>query len=208
MKHGKLFFFNMGNITTGARIAILPLIYLTFFQVRPLGIAFFTGLVLLVLSIGIAMIPAPSDRAAKRTIEEFHHAHKEEMMTRCGFSNDRSLMTLYGYAEDGSMWMKRRLGRDMIYPTPAALGFASHLGHGKLLIGTKSLLEPTPEEYCFLQDGELSEAVLTVTPDPENEAVAILKVVHPSQPHDMTFYVKNDFHIRDFMDAVRPHISK
>ena len=40
MKHGKLFFFNMGNITTGARIAILPLIYLTFFQVRPLGIAF------------------------------------------------------------------------------------------------------------------------------------------------------------------------
>ena len=29
MKHGILFFLNMGNITLGARIAILPLIYLT-----------------------------------------------------------------------------------------------------------------------------------------------------------------------------------
>ncbi len=203
MKHGILFFFNLGRITMAARIAILPLIYLTFFQVRPFGIAYFTGIALLVLSLILGLIPAPSDRTARRTLTRFRDEHKEEMMSRCGFANDQSLLLLYGYAEDKDMWMKRGLDRDIVYPTPVAIGFVSHLGKGRLLIGKRTLLKPQPAEYVFLRDDSLSDLTLSMTVDLENESVAKLTFTHPSFPQPLTVYAKNDYRVRELADAIK-----
>ena len=202
MKFGTLFFFHMGRITMGARIALLPLIYLTFFQVRPLGVAFFTCLVLLVISAILSLIPAPSDRTARRTLNTFLEEHRQSMLDRCGFVNDGSLLLVYGYEETRDMWMNRSLEREVIYPHSVALGFVSHLGKGRLLIGKKSLLKPLPAEYLFWQDESLSEVTLSVTVDPENETVAKLCLSHPSIEAPLVFYTKNDFRVRDLADAL------
>ena len=203
MKHGILFFMNMGNITLGARIAILPLIYLTFFQVRPFGVVYFICFALLVLSVLLSLIPAPSDRAARRAIEAFHYEHKEEMMERCGFSNDKRLFLLYGYAEDSKMWMKRTLGREVVYPYPIAISFVNHLDRGRLLIGKKSLIKKMPVEYLFLKDEELLKLEADMTVEPDHDEVAILSLSHPSFPEDFTIYVKNDYCVRELMDSLR-----
>ena len=202
MRNGCLFFLNMGRITTGARIAILPLIYLTFFQVRPFGVAYFTCMVLLVLSVLLSMVPAPSDRTAKRTIDRFRYEHKEEMMDRCGFANDSELLLLYGYAEDTKMWMKRALGREMVYPYPVAIGFAFHLNRGRLLIGKRSLLRPKPAEYCFLKDEELSGISYEMHIETDNEEVARLTLRHAALPEELTIYVKNDFCVRELVESL------
>ena len=202
MKHGKLFFFNMGNITTGARIAILPLIYLTFYQVRPLGIAFFTCLVLLVLSIFLAMVPAPSDRAAKRTVEEFHAEHLERLSEESKVVNEKSLITLYGYRHTDNMWMKRRVGTEMIYPCPVALGYAERTDKQILLIGEKTLLSPDPAEYhvISLQHSPAVEATAEI--DPENDKVVKLTLRHPSMKNELVAYFTNDYHYRDFLKRI------
>lgn len=202
MKHGILFFLNMGRITMVARVAIPILIYLTFFQVRPFGVAYFSGLVLLVLSVIVAMIPAPSDRTAWRALERFHGEHKQELMTRCGFANDEELLLLYGYAEDDRMWMKRALGREMVYPSPVAVGFAFHLDRGRLLIGKTTLLKKRPPEYSFWKDGDLSNVELQMSVEPGNEEVAKLTFTTPTFPNPLVIYVKNDFRARDFFNAM------
>ncbi len=202
MKHGILFFLNMGRITTAARIAIPVLIYLTFFQVRPFGVAYFSCFVLLILSVILAMIPAPSDRTARRALENFRYEHKQELMSRCGFVNDEELLLLYGYAEDTNMWMKRALGREIVYPSPVAIGFAMHLDRGRLLIGRKTLLKKLPAEYFFWKDQALSDMEATVTVEAENEEVAKLMLTHPSRPDSFVLYVKNDFRVRDFVNSL------
>ena len=192
----------------GARIALLPLIYLTFFQVRPLGIAFFTCLVLLVVSVLLSLIPAPSDRTAKRTLNTFYEEHKQLMMDRCGFVNDQNLLMVYGYEENKDLWMNRTLGREVIYPHPVAIGFASHLGKGRLMIGKKTLLKPLPAEYCFLRDEMLSQLSFRLSIDRENESVAKLTFDHPALSAPLTVYAKNDFRVRDLAEALENFTAK
>ncbi|MBR2354038.1 MAG: hypothetical protein IKA76_06020 [Clostridia bacterium] len=200
MKNGILFFLNMGNITMGARIAILPLIYLTFFQVRPFGVAYFTCFVLLILSVLLALIPAPSDRKALRTLQAFHFEHNEEMMSRCGFANDGEILRLFGYEEYKNMRIKRAVGRDVIYPHAVAIAFAFHLDKGRLLIGKKSLLKRMPPEYFFFKEDMLYDMKLSVTVEGETEEIAKLVFEHASFPSPLTVYVKNDFRVRDLVN--------
>ena len=202
MKHGILFFFNMGNITMGARIAILPLIYLTFYQVRPFGVVFFTCLTLLVISFFTAMIPAPSDRAAKRAIEIFHEEHQQTLMDESKVINPKSLTMLYGYGEVAKMWMKRRVGREMIYPLPVALGYTERMDKKVLLIGEKTLLDPTPAKYHLidLTHGDTPRAQVEL--DPENEEVVKITLSHPSLEKDFVAYFANNFHYREFLKLI------
>jgi hypothetical protein len=208
MKNGFLFFWNMGRITTGARIALLPLIYLAFFQVRPMGIAFFTCLALLAVALLLSFIPAPSDKKAKATLERFRSEHKEEMMSRCGFVNDEGILLLHGYAEEGNMRLSRTLGREVIYPVPLDIGFANHLGKGRLLIGKRTLIKPLPAEYFFLRDEELTAVRIEMTTESETEEVARLTFSHPALPENLTMYVKNDFRVRDFLEGMKEIASQ
>ena len=76
MKRGILFFFNMGNITLAARIAIIPLAWTL---TRFLPPAFFVSLTLLIISLIIAIIPAPSDKSMIRAIANFREEVKRQM---------------------------------------------------------------------------------------------------------------------------------
>ena len=202
MKHGVLFFFNMGNITTGARIAILPLIYLTFYQVRPFGVAFFTCLTLLVISFFTAMIPAPPDRAAKRAIEDFHEEHMQMLSDESKIVNQKSLVMLYGYGEVPKMWMKRRVGREMIYPLPVAMGYAGRADKKILLLGQKTLLDPTPASYHIIDLLHTQAPEVTTEIDPENEQVVKITLRHPALDSELVAYFTNDYHYREFLQLI------
>ena len=76
MKRGILFFYNMGTITTIARIAIIPLGW-TLTRFAPP--AFFFSLFLLGVSLLVAMIPAPSDKAMIRVIERYREEALRQM---------------------------------------------------------------------------------------------------------------------------------
>jgi hypothetical protein len=203
MKHGVLFFFNMGNITTGARIAILPLIYLTFWQVRPLGVAFFTCLTLLVISFFTAMIPAPPDRAAKNTIRDFHEEHQQTLMDESKVINPKSLTMLYGYGEVPKMWMRRRVGKEMIYPLPVAMGYTARADKSFLLLGEKTLLDPSPAVYRLIELTGEKRLQTQVDMDPENETVVRITLRHPSLQEDFIAYFANDYHYREFLTLIQ-----
>ena len=203
MKHGILFFYNMGKITTAARIAIIPLAW-TFTKFVPP--AFFVSLWLFVLSFLVAMIPAPSDKAMMRTIEKYREEATRQMSAESKICNTERFIVLHGYRKGGTMRLRRQVGRDVVYPFPISFFYATRGNKRFLMIAKKSLLNAAPVDYEMinLHEPEETEAFrVTVQVDPQSEDVVELTLYTKYAPHGITAFAKNDYHYRDFLNAVQ-----
>ena len=130
MKRGILFFFNMGNITLAARIAIIPLAWTL---TRFLPPAFFVSLTLLIISLIIAIIPAPSDKSMIRAIANFREEVKRQMSYECEIRDPEKFIILHGFRKAGNMKLRRRVRSEMVYPFPTSFLFAER-GNKKFLL--------------------------------------------------------------------------
>lgn len=203
MKHGILFFYNMGKITTAARIAIIPLAWTLTRFVPP---AFYVSLVLFVLSFLLAMVPAPSDKAMMRAIEKYREDATQQMSAESKICNTERFIVLHGYRNEGSMRLCRHVGRDVVYPFPASFFYAERGNKKFLMIAKKSLLNASPVDYEMIQlhEPEEAEAVrVTAQVDPQSEDVVELTLYTKHAPHGITVFAKNDYHYRDLVNAVQ-----
>ena len=203
MKRGILFFYNMGMITTVARIAILPLGWTLTRFAPPV---FFVSLFLFVLSLIVAMIPAPSDKAMMRVLESFREEAKRQMSEESMIRDAERFIVLHGYRKGGTMMLRRRVGRDVIYPFPTSFFYGERGNKRFLMIAKKSLLKAGPADYEMIQLHEPQEADalrVTVQVDPQSESVVELTLYTKHAPYGITVFAKNDYHYRDFVKAVQ-----
>lgn len=203
MKRGILFFYNMGKITTAARIAIIPLAWTLTKFVPP---AFFVSLCLFVLSLLVAMIPAPSDKAMMRVIEKYHEDAKRQMSEESKIRDTERFIVLHGYRKGGTMKLRRRVGRVVVYPFPTSFFYGERGNKRFLMIAKKSLLNAEPADYEMIQlhEPEEIEALrATVQVDPQSEDVVELTLYTRHAPYGITVFAKNDYHYRDFLKAVQ-----
>ena len=203
MKRGILFFYNMGKITTAARIGIIPLAW-TLTRFAPP--AFFVSFWLFVLSLIVAMIPAPSDKAMMRVIEQYREEAIRQMREESIIRSTEQLIVLHGYRKGGTMSLCRRVGRDVVYPFPTSFFYGERGNKRFLMIAKKSLLkaEPTDYEMIRLHEPEEAEALrVTVQVDPRSEGVVELTLYTKHAPYGITVFAKNDYHYRDFVRAVQ-----
>ena len=203
MKRGILFFYNMGNITLIARIALIPLIWMLT-RTRPP--AFFGFLALFIISLLVAMIPSPSDKSMMRAIEEFHEEAENQMRDESEIRDTKKFIVVHGYRKSGAMRLRRHVGREMVYPFPTSLLFGEHGNKKYVLIAKKSLLKSAPADYEMirLHEPEESEAIrVTMQTDPQNEEVVELTLYTKHDPHGITVFARNDYHYRDFVNAIQ-----
>ena len=203
MKRGILFFYNMGKITTVARIAIIPLAW-TLTRFAPP--AFWVSLVFFALSLITAMIPAPSDKSMMRVIEKYREESKRQMSDESEIRDAEKFIILHGYRKEGNMRLCRHVGRDVVYPFLTSFFYAERGNKKFLMIAKKSLLNAAPVDYEMirLHEPEEAEAVrVTVQVDPQSEDVVELTLYTKHAPHGITIFAKNDYHYRDFVNAVQ-----
>ena len=203
MKRGILFFYNMGRITTAARIAIIPLAWTLTRFIPP---AFFVSLFLLLVSLLVAMIPAPSDKAMMRVIENYREEAKRRMSEESRIRDMERIIVLHGYRKGGTMRLRRHVGRDVVYPFPTSFFYGERGNERFLMIAKKSLLKTAPVDYELIQlhEPEEAEAVrVTVQVDPQSEGVVELTLYTKHAPYGITIFAKNDYHYRDFVKAVQ-----
>lgn len=207
MKRGFLFFYNMGNITLAARIAIIPLAWTLTRFVPP---AFFVSLALLIISLILAMVPSPSDKSMMRAVSNFHEEVKQQMIEESGIRNPERFIILHGYLKAGNMKLRRRVGRDVVYPFPTGFLFGEHGKEKFLLVAKKSLLNASPVDYETIrlhEPEELEAFRVTAQTDPQNEEVVELTLYTKHALHGITIFAKNDYHYRDFMNAIQRAIK-
>lgn len=203
MKRGILFFYNMGNITTAARIAILPLAWTLTRFVPP---AFWVSLYLLVLSLILAMIPAPSDKAMMRVIEKYREDAVRRMSEESLIRDAERFIVLHGYRECGKMRLHRRVGRDVVYPVLTSFFYGERGNKRFLMIAKKSLLNAAPVDYEMIRLHEPEEAEglrVTVEVDPQIEEVVVLTLYTAHAPYGITVFAKNDYHYRELVNAIQ-----
>ncbi len=203
MKRGILFFYNMGKITTAARMAIIPLAWTLTRFVPP---AFWVSLTLLVISLIVAMIPAPSDQAMMRVIAKFREEIKRQMSDESEIRNTEQFVILHGYRKVRGMKLRRRVGRDVVYPYPTGLLFAKRGNKKFLMIAKQSLLKAVPIDYEMIRLHEPEEERafrVTLQVDPGDEEVVELTLYTKRAPHGITVLAKNDYHYRDFLNAIQ-----
>ncbi len=203
MKRGILFFYNMGKITTVARIAIIPLAWTLTKFVPP---AFFVSLGLLILSLILAMVPAPSDKRMMRVIEKYREETKRQMSDESEIRDAEKFIILHGYRKEGGMKLRRHVGRDVVYPFPTSFLYGERGNKKFLMIAKKSLLKSAPVDYEMIRLHEPEEAAairVEVQVDPEHEDVVELTLYTKHAPYGITVFAKNDYHYRDFVKAVQ-----
>ena len=203
MKRGILFFYNMGKITTAARIAIIPLAWTLTKFLPP---AFYVSLGLLVLSFFMALIPAPSDKAMMCELEKYRQEAKQQMSEASKICNAERLVVLHGYRKCGSMRLRRHVGREVVYPFPTSFFYGERGNKRFLMIAQKSLLKASSVDYELIQLHEPEEAKevrVTMEVDPQSEEVVELTLYTKHAPYGITIFVKNDYHYRDFVKAVQ-----
>lgn len=205
MKHGKLFFYNMGNITTIARIGI-PVSVLIALRTRPMSPAFWFFIGLAVVSLFVALIHAPSDKAMMRVLEQHRTEIKIKMKELCQIKDDQYYVVLDGYRKEGSMKLSRRIGKEMVYPYPTTFIIAQKDAKRRLVIVRKSLLTPTPAEYEMIDLSDPSNAArvrVSSCVEDENDKVAEITLCTDRYPDGITVFAKNDYHYRDFIKAMQ-----
>jgi hypothetical protein len=203
MKRGILFFFNMGNITLAARIAIIPLAWTL---TRFLPPAFFVSLTLLIISLIIAMIPAPSDKSMLRVIANFREEVKRNMSYECEIRDPEKFIILHGFRKAGNMRLRRQVKREVVYPFPTSFLFAERGNKKFLMIAKKSLLKSEPIDYemsCLHEAVEAEAFRMTVQIDPQVEEVVELTLYTKHAPYGITIVAENDYHFRDFVNAIQ-----
>ena len=104
------------------------------------------------------------------------------------------------------MMLRRRVGRDVVYPFPTSFFYGERGNKRFLMIAKKSLLKAGPADYEMIQLHEPQEADalrVTVQVDPQSESVVELTLYTKHAPYGITVFAKNDYHYRDFVKAVQ-----
>lgn len=202
MKHGILFFFNMGNLTMIARIAFLPFVMMVF-RTNPEALFFPIYIALAVLCFLLCFVHAPSDKAIRQTLKRFHEDVKEKLKDDYGFRRDESIVYFSGYKKSGKMRLRRRLDHDVVYPYPTVLIYAARSDKRAIIVAQKSLIKPTPAEYIYIDLDSAEDIQVTSLVEEDNDKIAAITVSCALLDEPITVYAKNDYHYRDFMAAMK-----
>ncbi len=202
MKHGILFFFNMGNLTMIARIAFLPFVMMVF-RTNPEALFFPIYIALAVICFLLCFVHAPSDKAVRHTLKRFHEDVKEKLKDDYGFRRDESIVYFSGYRKSGKMRLRRRLDHDVVYPYPTVLIHAARSDKRAIIVAQKSLIKPIPTEYIYIDLDKVEDLQVTSLVEEDNDKIAAITVSCALLDEPITVYAKNDYHYRDFMAAMK-----
>ena len=205
MRNGILLFMNMDRVRSIARWIFLPLLFIIF-TVRFGSPIFFIGIGVLVLSAFLTFLPTPTAKDLQRALNDFQTNLKEQTLRAAVAKNEDLMVIMNGYRMHGKMLLKRQVGKDVVYPHLASLSLYCKGNSCTLVLGTKSLLSVEPAIYTKLS---LTPTLLSVATDEtvEREGVITLTVSAPELSEPLTLFVKNDYHYRDFMAALKPFLN-
>ncbi len=205
MRNGILFFMNMDKVRTIARWALLPVFFIIF-NLRFGSPLFFVCIGVFVLSAFLCFLPTPTEKDLQRVLKDFQTNLKEQTLLAAVAKNEDLMVIMNGYQMRGKMFFKKQVGKDVIYPHLASLSLYRKDNTCTLVLGTKSLFSVAPAVYTKLQ---LTPSLLTVATDEaiEHEGVVTLTLSAPELSEKLTLFVKNDYHYRDFMNAVKPFLN-
>lgn len=204
MKHGILFFLNMGKITTAARILLIPS-FLFIWRTRPLSFAFYFLIVLCAVSFVLSFVPAPSDKRAQANIEKFNSEVILKMQEVCYIKNKDDIMLLKGYEKIGTMKMSRRLGKEVVYPHPVVLAFGMRKETPVLMIARRNLLKASATAYVFLELGDETKIAMGV----ENDGSIAKMTIHTDVlAAPLCLYTESTYHLKDFQNNLQPYLSR
>lgn len=205
MRNGILLFMNMDKIRSIARWILLP-VFFFIFTVRFGSPVFFIGIAVLVLSAFLSFLPTPTEKDLQRVVNDFQTQLKEQTLHAATAKNEDLVIPLHGYQMRGKMFLKKQVGKDVIYPHLVSLSLYHKENNCTLVLGTKSLFSVSPAVYTKLQ---LTPDLLTVASDEaiEHEGVITLTISAPELAEPITLFVKNDYHYRDFMNAIKPSLN-
>jgi len=205
MRNGILFFLGMDRVRMLARCVVLPAFFLmTSSQFGT--IFYFLGIAFFVLSAFLCFLPTPTDKKLQIVITDFQNELKEQTLRAAVAKNEELMLIINGYRKRGKMLLKRQIVKDMVYPHLASLSLYCKDKNYTLVLGTKSLLSPSPAVYTKLQITP-NTLVFHNETDDESEKVIEVTVHAPELPNDLVIYVKNDYHYRDFLAALQNYIS-
>ena len=164
------------------------------------------SLTLLIISLIIAMIPAPSDKSMLHVIANFREEVKRNMSYECEIRNPEKFIILHGFRKAGNMRLRRQVKREVVYPFPTSFLFAERGNKKFLMIAKKSLLKSEPIDYemiCLHEAVEAEAFRMTVQIDPQVEEVVELTLYTKHAPYGITIVAENNYHFRDFVNAIQ-----
>ena len=154
----------------------------------------------------LSFLPTPTVKDFERVINDYQVNLKEQTLRAAVAKNEELMVILHGYQNRGKMLLHRQLVKTMIYPHLASLSIYRKDNSCTLILGKKSLLSAAPAEYIKIK---LTPSTITFPAEEEieREGVAMLTLSAPELPEEMVLFVKNDYHYRDFLTAVKPILN-
>lgn len=202
MKNGILFFFNMGKITTVARIALAPLAFMIW---RSWGQVFwfFFFAALFVLALLISFVPSPSDRSVMLALERAQQDFDKLIRNQCSTSNSDSAVKLEGYRAKGKMILKRHKGTKMIYPHPAFFAIAKAADKQYWFFVSCSSLTNEKPPLTFSCPLKSTDYEISIEGESDDfSKVAYLTLKCELFPEGESFVVDRNYRIREFLSQI------
>ena len=197
----------MGLITTAARIAVIPS-FLMIWRVQPASPSFYFFAGVCLISFFTSFIHAPSDKRMCELLESFRKDVKTQMFELCTIKDEEHYAVLAGYEKRGSMRLSRRVGTDVVYPHPLYFIAARKDHLNSLLVASKDLTDPKPADFLHTNLNTASDISVSSYIDPENDGVVEITLKNEYFPDGITMFAKNDYHYRQFMDAMAEYTEK
>ena len=202
MKNGILFFFNMGKITTVARIALAPfalMIWRSWGQV----FWFFFFIALFALALLISFVPAPSDRGVMLALERARQDFDMLIRSKCSTGNSDSATKLDGYRVKGKMILKRQKGTKVIYPHPAFFAISKAADRQYWFFVSCSSLTNEKPPLTFCCPIKSPDYELSIEGDSDDfQKVAYLTLKCELFPEGESFVVDRNYRIREFLAQI------
>ncbi|MBO5938656.1 MAG: hypothetical protein J6Q82_04060 [Clostridia bacterium] len=199
MKNGYMFFLNLGNITKFARVALLPVIIFALFAK-----GFFlmgVGLLLVIICIALSVIRAPSDEKTMSVIEDFHRTFEERVRIKTKAKDTAPY--LRGYRVKGKMFLKRHVGKTLVYPSPMTLAVISNPdGESCLLLGGLSLLKnaaPVFEEFRIDENVSIESSVI----HHGEHSVTELNISIRERSETISIILENTHKTREYLEYIK-----
>lgn len=203
MKHGIVWFLHLNRVIFGAKVAVIPLA-IAGVLVRLFSPIFFViwflWLVSVIVSIASVLLHTPSDGDMEHFIlsaeREFCDRQQKEFSVR---HNHVEVLYLRSYEKGERMRRGRILHDREIYGTLVMLAVVTAKDGRWLVRETQSLCSDSPRQTTvFRMDGAVCDA--KKYPAANGNAALVVKV-------DKTVadvYTYDDYHLTDFLQAVRP----
>ena len=204
MKTGIFFYFNMGHITKIARIAFVALAAILIFRTRFLSAFYPVYSKMFIISIFLSIIPAPSDKRFVNFLERFYQHVMQKTMDTCDLKRDNLVLMIKAFVNGGKYQLGRCYKNHMIYTTAVGAAFVEKSGKRFLVIGKKSLIWSSPEQYTVIDlNLEAPRITARVQEDEDAGDHAVIHVESASLPDGIDLICFVDYRYRDFMAAMK-----